>query len=126
MIVPQPAHLVGKVRELAGKGLVTDFVDINRYQKDLNCFGVGQCLNMFHQWGAAKVGIHSGPHTSGQYSRCLVLFHKTDLDFSRGLLQRLDPRPVAALRSSNIKRKEDHEAPVETTGACLLPSHKYN
>ncbi len=57
--VPQPARLVAKMWKLAGKGLVTDFIDMNRYREDLNCFDIGRCLDMFHQWGAAEVKIHS-------------------------------------------------------------------
>jgi 2-polyprenyl-3-methyl-5-hydroxy-6-metoxy-1,4-benzoquinol methylase len=57
--VPQPARLAAKMWELTGKGMVIDFIDMNRYCEDLNCFDIGRCLDMFHQWGAAEVRIHS-------------------------------------------------------------------
>ena len=57
--VPRPARLVSRMWELAGRGLVIDFIDMNRYREDLNCFDIGRCLDMFLQWGAAEVRIHS-------------------------------------------------------------------
>ena len=57
--VPEPAHLVAKMWELAAQGMVTDFIDQTRYSEDLNCFDIRQCLNMLHQWGATEIKLHS-------------------------------------------------------------------
>jgi SAM-dependent methyltransferase len=56
---PEPAHLVAKMWELAGQGMVIDFIDATRYREDLNNFDIGQCLAMFHELGASLVLIHS-------------------------------------------------------------------
>lgn len=57
--VPEPAKLVYQMWKLAGKGLVTDFIDLLRYREDLNNFDLSQCLAMFHEWDAHRVVVHS-------------------------------------------------------------------
>ncbi len=60
--LPRPEEVLIRASELAGKGLIVDFIDACNYNGPLNRYDLGRCVNLLRSLGLRQVSVLGTPH----------------------------------------------------------------